>query len=80
MARRQYFTVDEALSQLLAEEDDFLFGNRDSDSSGEDHEEDVRQAQNLATPHSADRQAALPEESADSSGEKGPASHFWMSR
>ena len=59
MARRQYFTVDEALSQLLAEEDDFLFGNGDSDSSGEDREEDVRQAQSLATPHSADRQAAL---------------------
>ena len=59
MARRQYFTVDEALSQLLAEEDDFLFGNGDSDSSGEDREEDVRQAQSLATPHSADRQAVL---------------------
>ena len=59
MARRQYFTVDEALSQLLAEEDDFLFGNGDSDSSGEDCEEDFRQAQSLVTPHSADRQAAL---------------------
>ena len=75
MARRQYFTVDEALFKLLAEEDDFLFGNGDSDSSGEDREEDVRQAQNLATPHSADRQAVL-EESAVSSGEEGPASHF----
>ena len=59
MARRQYFTVDEALSQLPAEEDDFLFGTGDSDSSGEDYEEDFRQAQSLVTPHSADRQAAL---------------------
>ena len=59
MATWQYLTVDEALSQLLAEEDDFLFGNLDSDSSGEDREEDVRQGQNLATLHSADRQAVL---------------------
>ena len=42
-ARRRYFTIDEALAQLLDEEEDFLFGTAaevDSGSSSQDADGD----------------------------------------
>lgn len=59
MARRRYFTLDQALAQVLDKEDDFLFGAVDSESDGEGGEslqstEGVRSSSGSAECRSAD--------------------------
>lgn len=74
MARRRYFTLDEALAQVLDEEDDWIFGTADSAVS--DGESDNESTSTTGAPvRSADRSSGSDSDTAGDDN-RGSSPHF----